>query len=273
MSIFCMNVASLLGLAVAIDYALFIVARFREELHSGGTVEEAVAQSVRPALRFFGQVRPTVGRWLEDNQAPTFTRPFIGGRGQPGPVTGASRTTPCSQHANEVQPPHRQDRLRSRSRRRIGGSIALFTARRKRHVTSSGSRAAPSSFVNTCPESTQVLAPLLCELARGSGVEHGDGAGPAMAQCRALRSRSRGPHSRVQHSMGQRREVWATRSGNDILKWRLRADPRLHDRRCGDRPQTRQRVIDREGGWTHAQPGSAPRRGPDVATAHFSSTS
>jgi RND superfamily putative drug exporter len=38
MSIFCMNVASLLGLAVAIDYALFIVARFREELHSGSTV-------------------------------------------------------------------------------------------------------------------------------------------------------------------------------------------------------------------------------------------
>ena len=35
MSIFSMNVATLLGLAVAIDYALFIVWRFREELRRG----------------------------------------------------------------------------------------------------------------------------------------------------------------------------------------------------------------------------------------------
>jgi len=63
MSIFCMNVASLLGLAVAIDYALFIVARFREELHSGSTVEEAVAQSASRAGRsvFYSGVAVVVG--------------------------------------------------------------------------------------------------------------------------------------------------------------------------------------------------------------------
>jgi len=63
MSIFSMNVASLLGLAVAIDYALFIVARFREELHSGSTVEEAVAQSASRAGRsvFYSGVAVVVG--------------------------------------------------------------------------------------------------------------------------------------------------------------------------------------------------------------------
>ena len=39
-SVFAMNVATLLGLAVGIDYALFMVGRFREELarraHGGG---------------------------------------------------------------------------------------------------------------------------------------------------------------------------------------------------------------------------------------------
>jgi len=63
MSIFCMNVATLLGLAVAIDYALFIVARFREELHSGSTVEEAVVQAASRAGRsvFYSGVAVVVG--------------------------------------------------------------------------------------------------------------------------------------------------------------------------------------------------------------------
>src|SRR5665647_3992871 len=58
-----MNVASLLGLAVAIDYALFIVARFREELHSGSTVEEAVVQAASRAGRsvFYSGVAVVVG--------------------------------------------------------------------------------------------------------------------------------------------------------------------------------------------------------------------
>jgi len=51
MSIFCMNAATLLGLAVAIDYALFIVSRFREELARGATVEEAVVVTTARAGR------------------------------------------------------------------------------------------------------------------------------------------------------------------------------------------------------------------------------
>ncbi len=51
MSIFAMNVATLLGLAVAIDYALFIVWRFREELHKGASVKEAVVVTTARAGR------------------------------------------------------------------------------------------------------------------------------------------------------------------------------------------------------------------------------
>ena len=51
MSIFSMNVATLLGLAVAIDYALFVVWRFREELHRGASVEEAVVVTTARAGR------------------------------------------------------------------------------------------------------------------------------------------------------------------------------------------------------------------------------
>ena len=51
MSIFAMNIATLLGLAVAIDYALFIVWRFREELHKGASVKEAVVVTTARAGR------------------------------------------------------------------------------------------------------------------------------------------------------------------------------------------------------------------------------
>jgi RND superfamily putative drug exporter len=63
MSIFAMNVATLLGLAVAIDYALFVVWRFREELHRGATVREAVIVTTARAGRsvFFSGVAVVVG--------------------------------------------------------------------------------------------------------------------------------------------------------------------------------------------------------------------
>ncbi len=51
MSIFAMNASTLLGLAVAIDYALFIVWRFREELHRGASVKEAVVVTTARAGR------------------------------------------------------------------------------------------------------------------------------------------------------------------------------------------------------------------------------
>ena len=38
MSIYVLNIATMLGLALAIDYSLFIVSRFREELERGRSV-------------------------------------------------------------------------------------------------------------------------------------------------------------------------------------------------------------------------------------------
>lgn len=63
MSIFAMNVATLLGLAVAIDYALFIVWRFREELHRGASVKEAVVVTTARAGRsvFYSGLAVMVG--------------------------------------------------------------------------------------------------------------------------------------------------------------------------------------------------------------------
>ncbi|MDX8049393.1 MMPL family transporter [Lentzea sp. BCCO 10_0798] len=48
---FAVNVASLLGLGMAIDYGLFMVGRFREELAQGRTTEQAVARTVASAGR------------------------------------------------------------------------------------------------------------------------------------------------------------------------------------------------------------------------------
>ena len=63
MSIFVMNTATLLGLAVAIDYALLIVARFREELATGSAVGDAVVRCTERAGRsvFFSGMAVVVG--------------------------------------------------------------------------------------------------------------------------------------------------------------------------------------------------------------------
>ncbi len=46
MSIYVLNIATMLGLALAIDYSLFIVSRYREELRRGRTVGDAVERAV-----------------------------------------------------------------------------------------------------------------------------------------------------------------------------------------------------------------------------------
>jgi RND superfamily putative drug exporter len=63
LSIFTMNVASLLGLAVGIDYSLFIVGRFREELARGADVAQAIETTVAHAGRaiFFSGIAVMVG--------------------------------------------------------------------------------------------------------------------------------------------------------------------------------------------------------------------
>ncbi|MBV9169476.1 MAG: MMPL family transporter, partial [Chloroflexi bacterium] len=51
LSIFSLNLATMLGLGLGIDYSLFIVSRFREELRRGESVERAVAWSTATAGR------------------------------------------------------------------------------------------------------------------------------------------------------------------------------------------------------------------------------
>ncbi len=62
-SVFALNVATLLGLAVGIDYALFMVGRFREELAAGQDVAGAVETTVAHAGRsiFFSGITVVVG--------------------------------------------------------------------------------------------------------------------------------------------------------------------------------------------------------------------
>ncbi|WP_406861024.1 MMPL family transporter [Streptomyces sp. HUAS MG47] len=50
-SVFAMNLTTALGLGLAIDYALFIVRRFREELETGADTRTAVATTLRTAGR------------------------------------------------------------------------------------------------------------------------------------------------------------------------------------------------------------------------------
>ena len=50
-SVFSLNITTILGLGLGIDYGLFLVGRFREELHRQDTVEDAVARTVATAGR------------------------------------------------------------------------------------------------------------------------------------------------------------------------------------------------------------------------------
>jgi uncharacterized membrane protein YdfJ with MMPL/SSD domain len=47
MSVFVTNVASMLGIGVAVDYSLFVLSRYREELHAGKSREEALDVAMR----------------------------------------------------------------------------------------------------------------------------------------------------------------------------------------------------------------------------------
>ena len=47
MSVFVTNVASMLGIGVAVDYSLFVLSRYREDLREGKTKEEALDVAMR----------------------------------------------------------------------------------------------------------------------------------------------------------------------------------------------------------------------------------
>ncbi len=63
MSIYVLNIATMLGLALAIDYSLFITSRFREELAKGRSVERAVVIAVGTAGKavFFSGAAVAIG--------------------------------------------------------------------------------------------------------------------------------------------------------------------------------------------------------------------
>jgi trehalose monomycolate/heme transporter len=50
-SVFSINIVTMLGLGLAIDYALFVVSRFREELGSGASTEDALVRTMTTAGR------------------------------------------------------------------------------------------------------------------------------------------------------------------------------------------------------------------------------
>ena len=82
MSIFVLNIATMLGLALAIDYSLFIVSRFREELGRGRTVGQAVERAVATAGKAvaFSGVAVAVGlSGLLAFEAPALRSIGIGG--------------------------------------------------------------------------------------------------------------------------------------------------------------------------------------------------
>jgi uncharacterized membrane protein YdfJ with MMPL/SSD domain len=73
-SVFVTNMASMIGIGVAIDYSLFILARYREERRDGRGCEEARAEAMATsglAVAFSGiaVIVSLAGLWMVDNQA------------------------------------------------------------------------------------------------------------------------------------------------------------------------------------------------------------
>ena len=73
-SVFVTNMASMIGIGVAIDYSLFILARYREERAAGRSPDEARAEALSTsglAVTFSGLavIVSLAGLWMVDNQA------------------------------------------------------------------------------------------------------------------------------------------------------------------------------------------------------------
>ena len=121
MSIFVLNIATMLGLALAIDYSLFIVSRYREELRRGRSVGDAVERAVA-----------TAGKAVA----------FSGHRGRDRPVRAAAVRGPG----------HPLDRDRRRARRAVlGGLLADVPAGRARDARPSGQRAVDQRAAASLP--------------------------------------------------------------------------------------------------------------------------
>jgi uncharacterized membrane protein YdfJ with MMPL/SSD domain len=74
MSVFVTNMASMIGIGVAVDYSLFILARFREEVRAGRSARDARAEALATsglAVTFSGiaVVISLAGLWMVENGA------------------------------------------------------------------------------------------------------------------------------------------------------------------------------------------------------------
>jgi uncharacterized membrane protein YdfJ with MMPL/SSD domain len=74
MSVFVTNMASMIGIGVAVDYSLFVLARYREEVRRGRSAEDAraAALSTSGLSVFFSGLAVIIslaGIWMVDNQA------------------------------------------------------------------------------------------------------------------------------------------------------------------------------------------------------------
>ena len=74
MSVFVTNMASMIGIGVAVDYSLFVLARYREEVRSGRSADEAREAALSTsglAVAFSGMavIISLAGIWMVDNQA------------------------------------------------------------------------------------------------------------------------------------------------------------------------------------------------------------
>jgi trehalose monomycolate/heme transporter len=78
-SVFAINVITLIGLGMAIDYALFVVSRFREELAAGHPTEEALVRTVATAGRTVAVSGLIIGTSLVS--LLIFPQPFLTGIG------------------------------------------------------------------------------------------------------------------------------------------------------------------------------------------------
>jgi len=86
-SVYSVNITTILGLGLGIDYGLFMVTRFREELHRQPTVEQAVARTVATAGRTVAVSGVTVAAAL--TSLMLFPEDFLRSMGYGGVATVA----------------------------------------------------------------------------------------------------------------------------------------------------------------------------------------
>src|SRR6266702_3439276 len=92
-SVYSVNITTILGLGLGIDYGLFMVTRFREELHRQPTVEQAVARTVATAGRTVAVSGITVALAL--TSLMLFPEDFLRSMGFGGVATAALTVLPA----------------------------------------------------------------------------------------------------------------------------------------------------------------------------------